>query len=108
MLGNRRALPRRFGRWQFHPRLRALLLLHRRKPSCFHESHDITSRAAVSILLCQRAPVVPLSQTPSLLMAAAEIRHVRLANRRRNRAVQTDDGCDNPFHIFRWNHSRLE
>ena len=32
-----------------HPRLRALLLLHRRQPSCFHKSHDITSHAAVSI-----------------------------------------------------------
>ena len=130
MLGEGRALPRRFGLWQFHPRLRALLLLHRsalaplgvfaslwvanprkgriRQPSCLHKSHDLTSRATVSILLCQRAPVVPLSQTPSLLMAAAEIRHVRLANRRRNRAVQTDDGRDNPFYIFRRNHSRLE
>ncbi len=43
-----------------------------------------------------------------LAMAAAEIRHVRLANRRRNRAVQTDDGRDNPFYIFLRNHSRLE
>ncbi len=25
-----------------HPRLRALLLLHRRKPSCLHESHTVS------------------------------------------------------------------
>ena len=37
-----------------HPRLRALLLPHRRKPSCLHKSHDITSRATAPILLCQR------------------------------------------------------
>ena len=54
MLGEGRALPRRFGRWQFHPRLRALLLLHRRQPSCFHESHDLTSRVTVSVLPYQR------------------------------------------------------
>ncbi len=41
-----------------HARLRALLLPHRRKSSCLDESHDITSHAAVSMLLCQR--VLPL------------------------------------------------
>ena len=39
---------------------RALLLLHRRKPSCLDESHDITSRAAVLLLLRQQGPAVPL------------------------------------------------
>ena len=29
-----------------------------RKPSCFHESHDITSRATVSMLLYQRGPTL--------------------------------------------------
>ena len=68
MLWERRALPRRFGRRRFHPRLRALLLLHRRKPSCLHESHDITSHATVSILLCQqlRLLVPSLKETPTL------------------------------------------
>ena len=69
MLGEGRALPRRFGLWQFHPRLRALLLLHRsalaplgvfaslwvanprkgriRQPSCLHESHDLTFRVTM-------------------------------------------------------------
>ena len=41
-------------------------------------------------------------------MAAAEIRHVRLANRCRDGAVQTNDYFDNPFYIFWRNHSRLE
>ena len=63
MLGKGRALPRRFGRWQFHPRLRALLLPHRRQPSCLHESHDITSRVAVSMLLCQEL-LPPLASQP--------------------------------------------
>ena len=51
-----------------HPRLRALLLPHRRKPSCFHESHDITSLATVSMLLCQQfLPLLPsLKETPTL------------------------------------------
>ena len=38
-----------------HSRLRALLLLHHRKPSCFHKSHDITSCATVSMILFQKA-----------------------------------------------------
>ena len=54
MLEEGRALPRRFGRWQFHPRLRALLLLHRRQPSCLDESHGITSRVTVSMPLHRR------------------------------------------------------
>ena len=29
------------------PRLRALLLLHRRQPSCLHESHDLTFRVTM-------------------------------------------------------------
>ena len=40
-------------------RLRALLLLHRRKPSCLHESHDITSRVPVSMLLRRRGLLFP-------------------------------------------------
>ena len=50
------ALPRRHLGQSLHTlsRLRALLLPHRRQPSCLHESHDITSRATVSRLLRQR------------------------------------------------------
>ena len=59
MLGEGRALPRLFGRRQFHPRLRALLLLHRRQSSCFHEPHSLISRAAVLMLLCQRSLLFP-------------------------------------------------
>ena len=45
---------------RLHARLRALLLLHRRKPSYLHETHDITSRVTVSMLLYQRgAPAQP-------------------------------------------------
>ncbi len=61
MLEEGRALPRLFGRRRLHPRLRALLLLHRRKPSCLHEAHDITSRVTVSMLLCQRGLRLRLS-----------------------------------------------
>lgn len=86
----RRALPRLFGRRRFHHRLRTLLLPHRsalaplsvfaslwgtnprkwriRKPSCFHESHDITSRATVSMLLYQYPPVVQPSSILNYLL----------------------------------------
>ncbi len=43
--------------WQhFRPRLRALLLLHRRKPSGLDESHGITFHAIVLMPLCQHGP----------------------------------------------------
>ncbi len=57
----RRAIPRLFGRRRFHHRLRTLLLPHRRQPSCFHESHDLTSRVTVSVLPYQRGLPLRLS-----------------------------------------------
>lgn len=42
-------------------RLRTLLLPHRRQPSCFHESHDLTSRVTVSVLPYQRGLPLRLS-----------------------------------------------
>ena len=45
----RNALPGTTLHRRFHPRLRALLLPYRRKPSCFHKSHNITSRVTMSL-----------------------------------------------------------
>ena len=42
--------------------------MHHRKSSCFDKSHDITSRATVSILLCQQLRLLlpSLKETPTL------------------------------------------
>ena len=83
--------------------------LQKQRPRfCTLPDHRSLLSAVASAKMEASAKEMCQSYCVNVSMAAAEIRHMCLANRRRNRAVQTDDGRDNPFYIFLRNHSRLE
>ena len=55
--------------------------MHRRKPSCLDESHEITSRATVSMLLCQRGdPVDPISYLQKRIRYSKMLRRLRIVD----------------------------